>query len=91
MLMFIFNYLEKRIFRVNLEMFIKFFIFKIKFSTEKQILQSSKTHTNKFERSQTDVFEINCVDVGDLKKIKLDILLIFEYSVYTCRELKSRR
>ena len=34
-------------------------------------LETSKTNKNKFERGQTDMFEIKEADVGDLRKIKI--------------------
>uniref|UniRef100_A0A8D0GZA6 Lipoxygenase homology PLAT domains 1 n=1 Tax=Sphenodon punctatus TaxID=8508 RepID=A0A8D0GZA6_SPHPU len=34
-------------------------------------LKASKTNKNKFERGQIDVFTVECVDLGDLKKIKI--------------------
>ena len=34
------------------------------------LLKSSKTHKKKFERAQTDVFDIETVNVGEIKKIK---------------------
>ncbi|KAJ6662996.1 hypothetical protein lerEdw1_010817, partial [Lerista edwardsae] len=34
-------------------------------------LMASKTNKNKFERGKTDVFMVECVDIGDLKKIKI--------------------
>jgi hypothetical protein len=37
----------------------------------KIILETSKTNRNKFEKGQTDVFEIKEADVGDLRKIKI--------------------
>ncbi len=37
----------------------------------KHDLKNSKTNRNKFERGQTDVFDIKVSDVGDLRKIKI--------------------
>ncbi|KAM4708199.1 lipoxygenase homology domain-containing protein 1 [Discoglossus pictus] len=34
-------------------------------------LKASKTNKNKFERGQTDIFTVEAVDIGDLKKIKI--------------------
>lgn len=34
-------------------------------------LETSKTNRNKFERGQTDVFEIKEADVGDIQKIRI--------------------
>ncbi|XP_078530890.1 lipoxygenase homology domain-containing protein 1 isoform X2 [Lissotriton helveticus] len=34
-------------------------------------LKASKTNKNKFERGKTDVFTVEAVDIGDLKKIKI--------------------
>ncbi|XP_062984875.1 lipoxygenase homology domain-containing protein 1 [Elgaria multicarinata webbii] len=34
-------------------------------------LKASKTNKNKFERGKSDVFTVECVDLGDLKKIKI--------------------
>ncbi|XP_060092590.1 lipoxygenase homology domain-containing protein 1 [Heteronotia binoei] len=34
-------------------------------------LMASKTNKNKFERGKVDVFTVECVDLGDLKKIKI--------------------
>ncbi|XP_058024091.1 lipoxygenase homology domain-containing protein 1 [Ahaetulla prasina] len=34
-------------------------------------LKASKTNRNKFERDKVDVFTVECVDLGDLKKIKI--------------------
>uniref|UniRef100_A0A8D2L3F2 Lipoxygenase homology domains 1 n=1 Tax=Varanus komodoensis TaxID=61221 RepID=A0A8D2L3F2_VARKO len=34
-------------------------------------LKASKTNKNKFERRKRDVFTVECVDLGDLKKIKI--------------------
>ncbi|KAJ7335182.1 hypothetical protein JRQ81_013123, partial [Phrynocephalus forsythii] len=34
-------------------------------------LKASKTNKNKYERDQTDIFTVECVDLGDLKKIKI--------------------
>jgi hypothetical protein len=34
-------------------------------------LETSKTNRNKFERGQTDVFEIKESDVGDLRKVRI--------------------
>ncbi|XP_053159933.1 lipoxygenase homology domain-containing protein 1-like [Hemicordylus capensis] len=34
-------------------------------------LMASKTNKNKFERGKTDIFTVECVDLGDLKKIKI--------------------
>uniref|UniRef100_A0A803U0L0 Lipoxygenase homology PLAT domains 1 n=1 Tax=Anolis carolinensis TaxID=28377 RepID=A0A803U0L0_ANOCA len=34
-------------------------------------LKASKTNKNKFERGKIDVFTVECVDLGDLKKIKM--------------------
>ncbi|XP_034956813.2 lipoxygenase homology domain-containing protein 1 [Zootoca vivipara] len=34
-------------------------------------LKASKTNKNKFERGKIDVFTVECVDLGDLKKIKI--------------------
>ncbi|XP_072269601.1 lipoxygenase homology domain-containing protein 1 [Pyxicephalus adspersus] len=34
-------------------------------------LKASKTNKNKFERGQTDVFTVEAVDIGSLKKIKI--------------------
>nr|XP_020662186.1 lipoxygenase homology domain-containing protein 1 [Pogona vitticeps] len=34
-------------------------------------LKASKTNKNKYERGMTDVFTVECVDLGDLKKIKI--------------------
>ncbi len=41
------------------------------YSTDKIILNSSKTHKNKFERGHTDTFVVRAVNVGDLKQIKI--------------------
>ena len=40
-------------------------------STEKIILESSKTHRNKFERGNTDTFLVRAANVGDLKQLKI--------------------
>ena len=37
----------------------------------KHDLKFSKTNRNKFERGQTDAFEVKCSDVGELRKIKI--------------------
>ncbi|XP_061492303.1 lipoxygenase homology domain-containing protein 1 [Rhineura floridana] len=34
-------------------------------------LKASKTNKNKFERGKLDVFTVECVDLGDIKKIKI--------------------
>uniref|UniRef100_A0A8C6Y609 Lipoxygenase homology PLAT domains 1 n=1 Tax=Naja naja TaxID=35670 RepID=A0A8C6Y609_NAJNA len=34
-------------------------------------LKASKTNRNKFERDKVDVFTVECVELGDLKKIKI--------------------
>lgn len=34
-------------------------------------LENSKTHKNKFERGNSDVFEIKEADVGEIRKIKI--------------------
>lgn len=34
-------------------------------------LKASKTNKNKFERGQDDVFTVEAVDIGPLKKIKI--------------------
>ncbi|XP_025021880.1 lipoxygenase homology domain-containing protein 1 [Python bivittatus] len=34
-------------------------------------LKASKTNRNKFERGKVDVFTVECVDLGDVKKIKI--------------------
>lgn len=41
------------------------------FSTGTIYLMASKMNKNKFECGQTDVFTVECVDLGDLKKIKI--------------------
>ena len=46
-------------------------LFGKRYSTEKIVLSSSKTHKNKFERGNTDTFLVRAVDVGDLKQIKI--------------------
>ena len=33
-------------------------------------LKTSKTHKDKFERNQTDIFSVEAVDIGSLKKIR---------------------
>jgi hypothetical protein len=38
-------------------------------SSGKFVLNESKTNKNKFEKGKTDVFEINCRDVGTLRRI----------------------
>ncbi|XP_072045883.1 lipoxygenase homology domain-containing protein 1-like [Amphiura filiformis] len=39
--------------------------------TGKQFLKSSKTNKNKFETGQTDEFEVEAIEVGDITKIKI--------------------
>ena len=39
-------------------------------SSGKIQLKTSKTHKDKFERNQTDVFVVEAVDIGFLKKIR---------------------
>ncbi len=34
-------------------------------------LKKSKTNMNKFERNQTDEFEIDLVDIGEIERIKI--------------------
>jgi hypothetical protein len=34
-------------------------------------LENSKTHKNKFERGNSDMFEIKEADVGEIRKIKI--------------------
>lgn len=43
---------------------------KMFFFEDKIILKSSNLHKNPFEKGNTDYFEINEVDIGDIKKIK---------------------
>ena len=40
-------------------------------STGKIILTKSKNHSNKFEKGNTDLFEINAQNVGDIKLLKI--------------------
>ncbi|KAL5006870.1 hypothetical protein ScPMuIL_015676 [Solemya velum] len=40
-------------------------------NTGQMFLKSSKTHTNKFEKGKTDVFDLEAVNIGDLKKIRI--------------------
>ena len=46
-------------------------IFGQKYSTEKIILDASKTHRNKFEKGNTDRFEVRAQNVGDLHLLKI--------------------
>ncbi|KAL7975753.1 hypothetical protein Chor_001243, partial [Crotalus horridus] len=49
-------------------------------------LKASKTNRNKFERDKVDVFTVECVDLGDLKKIKIghdNTVVPYEITVYT--------
>ncbi|ETE58684.1 Lipoxygenase-likey domain-containing protein 1, partial [Ophiophagus hannah] len=49
-------------------------------------LKASKTNRNKFERDKVDVFTVECVDLGDLKKIKIghdNTVVPYEINVYT--------
>ncbi len=36
-----------------------------------QALRASRTHINKFERGHTDVFDLECVDLGVLTKLRV--------------------
>jgi lipoxygenase homology domain-containing protein 1 len=45
-------------------------IFGKEVDTGKVLLKNSKLHKNKFERAQTDEFEIRAVDVRKIEKIK---------------------
>ena len=40
------------------------------FITGKVQLKTSKSHRDKFERNQTDIFSVEAVDIGALKKIR---------------------
>lgn len=40
------------------------------FNKGKLKLETSKSHKNKFERGQTDLFDIKESDIGDIRKIK---------------------
>ena len=35
------------------------------------MLKSSKTHADKFEQGNEDVFELRAIDVGEVRKIKI--------------------
>ena len=37
--------------------------------TGQQFLKESKKHRNKFERGKTDEFEIEAIEIGEIKKI----------------------
>ena len=52
-------------------MFPSFSIFGSNGDSGERKLEKSKTHRDKFEKGQTDVFEISAVDLGELLKVKI--------------------
>ncbi|OXB78277.1 UNVERIFIED_CONTAM: hypothetical protein H355_004727 [Colinus virginianus] len=49
-------------------------------------LKSSKLHRNKFERGKLDEFTVECVDIGELRKIKIghdNTVVPYEVTVFT--------
>jgi hypothetical protein len=34
-------------------------------------LKDSETHTNKFEKGHTDIFLVNCLDLGNITKLRI--------------------
>lgn len=42
-----------------------------KFTSEPLKLKKSTTHSNKFERNQTDLFTLKMPDIGEIQKIKV--------------------